>query len=265
MLFRSNYNQTPQPQGLSTHETFGNPNLPTTKAAHYVGGYEWQITDLLFADLQLYWNRQWDIPEFETEGDLTGEDFTFNETRRFYPEGRGRMRGLEILVRHDQGERFFGWLAYTLSRAERYDRAEDRFVLFGQDQTHNLQLVGSRRLPADWEVGCRVRFVSGNPYTPVVGSYFDARNRIYGADLGKENSARNAPFFQVDVRVDKKFIFDRFIMSLYADIQNLSWFFYKSPELRVSNYNPYDIKERREDRQPISYPFVPSVGVSAEF
>lgn len=260
-----NYNQTPEPRGLATHADFGNPDLPTTKAQHFVGGYEWQATDLLYIDAQLYLNRQWDIPDFETGADLTDDSFDPSSTQRFYPEGRARMRGLELLVRHDQGHHFFGWVAYTLSLAERYDRIKKEYVLFGQDQTHNLQVVGSWRLPRNWEAGLRARYVSGNPATPVVWSYFDSYNRMYVSEPGKINSVRLDPFFQLDIRVDKKFVFDAFLMSLYLDLQNVSYFVYKSPELRVPNYNPYNVKLGEEDSQPISYPFLPSIGISVEF
>ena len=64
--------------------------------------------------------------------------------------------------------RFFGWLAYTLSRSERRDNPGDALHLFQYDQTHILTVLGSYKLGRGWEVGARFRYVTGDPYTPNV-------------------------------------------------------------------------------------------------
>ena len=81
--------------------------------------------------------------------------------------GTGRVYGMELVARHDFTNNFTGWLAYTLSRAERRDSGETEDRLFDFDQTHILTVVGSYLLPRNWQVGGRFRLVSGNPITPV--------------------------------------------------------------------------------------------------
>ena len=39
--------------------------------------------------------------------------------------GKGRVYGLELVARHEFANDFTGWLAYTLSRAERRDSGAD--------------------------------------------------------------------------------------------------------------------------------------------
>jgi TonB family protein len=248
------YNQTPQPIGFVTHPLFGNPAHPATKARHITAGYEVQLTDLISADVQVYHNAQWDIPDTYTSTELTEN----NELPAFLPKGKGRMYGLELLLRHDQGDRLFGWIAYSLSRSERFDRAENRWKLYGRDQTHNLQLILNYRLKKQFEAGTRIRYVSGNPYTPVV-------DRVYKADLfqyvpvyGKTNSLRNKPFIQVDLRVDKKFVFDKWMLATYLDFQNVFSFIYASPEFTIFDFD-------YSDQTTVSAPFIPSFGLRAEF
>ena len=161
------------------------------------------------------------------------------------------------------GERTGGRLAskvraYTLARSERFNHEEGRYVLYNRDQTHNLQLVASYRFPLQWEAGTRIRYVSGNPFTPINGTVFDVTNRFYRPLFGEENSLRNDPFFQVDVRIDKKFIFDRWMFSVYLDMQNVLVFLYQSPEFTVYNYD-------YTEKTTISMPFIPSLGIRAEF
>ena len=248
------YNQTPQPIGYVTDAKLGNRLLPATKARHITGGYEWQITDLLSADIQVYHNQQWDIPQ-----QLTAQELIRNPSAlRFSSGGLGRMYGLELLIRHDQGGRFFGWLAYSLSRTERYNHGEHQWALYDKDQPHNLQLVGSYRLPREWQIGVRTRLVSGNPETPIIGNYYDITELDYRPVHGEKNSSRVDPFFQTDFRVDKKIVFNTWMLSFYLDVQNIFYYWYSSPEFTVYNYN-YTQKSN------ISVPFVPALGVRADF
>jgi TonB family protein len=250
-----NYSQTPQPIGQVIHPTWGDPALPATKAAHYVGGYEWQITDLIHADIQMYWNRQWNIPRMESSTDFSTDG---GSGQLWRDDGRGRMRGAELMLRHDRGERFFGWLAYSLSKSERYNHETEEYELFGNDQTHNVQLLGSWHLKRDWDVGFRARYVTGNPTTPVDSVGYNENLLYYFAYPGRKNSLRMPPFFQLDVRMDKTFVFDKWMFSFYVDIQNISWFFYKSPELEMYNYD-YSEKIR------VSNFITPAIGYKAEF
>ena len=248
-----NYNQTPQPIGQVIHKTWGDPSLPTTKAAHYLAGYEWQITDLISADIQGYLNRQWDIPR--TASDEEQED---NPEALWLSNGKGKMKGLEILIRHQNNGRFFGWIAYTLSQSERWNPVDGEWELYSKDQTHNLQLLASYHLTHEWDIGTRIRYVTGDPTTPVV-DIIENENYSYIQPIeGKKNSSRNDPFFQVDIRVDKKFVFKKWMLSTYLDIQNISWFLYKSPETEIYNYD-------YSDKEPVSMIIQPALGVKIEF
>jgi TonB family protein len=248
------YNQTPQPIGFVTHKVFGNPAHPATKARHITAGYEIKLTDLISADLQVYHNSQWDIPDTYTSTELTEN----NELPSFLPKGKARMYGLEMLLRHDQGDRLFGWIAYSLSRSERYDREEKRWKLYSRDQTHNLQFILNYRLKRQIEVGTRIRYVSGNPYTPVVGREYNAFDFNYEPERGNANSLRNKPFFQVDLRIDKKFVFDKWMLATYLDFQNVFMFLYASPEFTIFDFD-------YTDQTTVSAPFIPSFGLRAEF
>jgi TonB family protein len=249
-----NYSETPQPLGQSIMQRWGDPHLPATKAAQYVGGYEWKITDLDNVDVQAYYNNQWDIPRQGSAADVP-----FGEIPKgYYADEQGRMYGLEILLKHDQGKRFFGWIAYSLSRSERRDPHTGIWSLYSKDETHNLQLIGSYKLPKFWEIGCRVRYVTGDPTTPVIGIDYDENNGRFQQLYGAKNSSRFDPFFQVDMRIEKKFMMKNWILSAYLDFQDLSWFVYKSPEFYMYNY-------RYDQKTSVGGIPEPALGISAQF
>ncbi|MFW6253927.1 MAG: TonB family protein [Chitinivibrionales bacterium] len=251
-----NYSQTPQPVGQVIMKGWGDPHLPATKAAHYVLGYEWQISDLIRADIQGYINNQWNIPRMADPEDFDPD--AIDGEALWLEDGKARMHGVELMLRHDQGKRFFGWLAYTLSRSERYDNTEKKYVLYGEDQTHHLQLVGNWRLARQWESGFRFRYVTGKPTTPVIGKIENETYSYFEPITGEVNSDRLDPFVQLDLRVEKKFVFDKWLLSGYLDLQNISYFLYKSPE-----FTWYDAFY--EDKTTVSNIFQPGIGVKAEF
>ena len=249
-----NYSETPQPLGETIIKQYGDPHLPATKAVQYVGGYEWKITDLDNADVQVYYNNQWDIPRMATPQDASAG----GTPKGFYADQLGRMYGLEVLLRHDQGKRFFGWIAYSLSRSERRDPHTGIWSLYSKDETHNLQLIGSYKLPKFWEIGCRLRYVTGDPTTPITGVTYDETDGRFLPQYGPRNSSRFDPFLQLDMRVEKKFMMKNWILTAYLDFQDLSWFVYKSPEFYMYNY-------RYDQKTPVGAIPEPALGLSAEF
>lgn len=251
------YNQSPEPRGQVIHKTWGDPMMPATKAAHYVGGYEWQLTNLVNLDAQLYYNKQWNIPEPVTASDLTA---TGEFQKLYMSSGLGRMYGFELMLRHQQGPHFFGWLAYTLARTERWDRHAHEWYRYDSDQLHNLQLLGSWKLPRHWDAGFRLRYVTGNPATPINSvEEVENYNGYYIANMGKKNSVREDPLLQLDLRIDKKVVFEQWMLSFFIDFQNISWFLYKSPQ-----YGPIYSFDYQERQMFSAFPLV-AVGIKAEY
>lgn len=249
------YNQTPQPLGIVTHSYFGEPALPASKARQVTLGYKWLLSDLIYADIQLYHNQQWDLPQLSGFNNLVW----LNSDEKLYSGGgKGRSYGLELMLRHDQNKRMFGWISYSLSKSERFNSEQNRYIPFESDQTHNLQCVLNYRFKRNWQAGTRVRLVSGNPYTPILYGVFDGTNRYYQPVYGPENSERNRSFFQADFRVEKKMIFDKWLGSLYLDLKNAFWLLYKSPEYTLYNFD-------YSKKITISTPIIPSLGFRAEF
>jgi hypothetical protein len=136
--------------------------------------------------------------------------------------GEGRAYGAQFLVRRDLSQGFFGWIAYTLMRAERRDSASSSWRLFDFDQTHVLTALASYELGAGFDVGVRFRYATGYPRTPVIGAYYDAHRNLYEPVLGAKNSIRIPDFAQLDVRVSKTFKIGGTKAELYADVQNVT-------------------------------------------
>jgi TonB family protein len=239
------YHQAPQATDLS--QTFGNPHLEPEEAEHYVAGVEIALPWALHLDTSLFWKQ---LDHLIVRGENPGDPPLVND-------GVGRVYGGELILRRELSRRFFGWIAYTLSRSERRDHPDQSWRLFQYDQTHILTLVTSAKLSRGWQLGLRFRYVTGNPYTPVTGAYYDVTADRYRPLFGATYSARVPAFNALDLRVDKTWTWDRFRMALYLDLQNV----YNN---RAAEGVTYNFDFRRSDTVN-GLPFFPIAGVRGDF
>jgi TonB family protein len=251
------YTQPPQAFNLEP-VPLGNPELLHERAFQASAGVEQQLTDALSVDVTGYFNRRYDL--VVSPGDtVQNEDGTLTRPR-YSNRGLGRAYGVEVLLRHAVTRDFFGWLAYTLNRSEvRRAGGDGVYTLAGFDQTHILTAVASYRLPHGFEVGARMRYVTGRPTTQLLhpyDRYSVDRNRFSGT-FGDANAIRFQPFHQLDVRVEKSFLFDRWTLSAYVDVQNV----YNASNVEATFY---DYRYRDVFEVP-GIPVLPVLGVKGSF
>ncbi|MBW2263204.1 MAG: TonB-dependent receptor, partial [Deltaproteobacteria bacterium] len=141
---------TQSPSLPTVIEPWGNPDLIAQRAIHYAVGLEqdlpWAWLDLTF---QLFYKTLDRLVEptpdyVERDGQLTA--------LRYNNEGRGRAYGLELLLRIQPDHFIYGWLAYTLSKSERWNTEIDRWIPFNFDQPHLLTVLLGFELPRNWNV-----------------------------------------------------------------------------------------------------------------
>ncbi len=248
----SNHHQAPTAD--ETADSFGNPDLHLESAVHYVAGLEWALTDFLSANVDLFFK---DLGQLVSRSDRVVERDGETVAEIYNNGGEGRIYGLELLLRHELSNRFFGWIAYTLSRSERLDFGESSWRLFDFDQTHILTVLGSYDLRRNWSIGGRFRLVSGNPSTPIVGAVYDSDADMYVRIPGAANSDRLPTFHQFDLRIDKRWIRDRWTMNVYLDLQNV----YNRKNAEVLQYD-YDYTE---SARVSGLPIIPGLGLRAEW
>ncbi|MCP3102060.1 TonB-dependent receptor [Myxococcus sp. K15C18031901] len=197
---------------------FGNPDLAAKRSLQYGLGAEWQPLPEWFISSEVFYN---DLDDLIVRSDAFVERNGEVVPERLKNGGVGRIYGLELLVRRSLTDRLFGWISYTLSRSERRDAPGARWRKFDNDQTHVLTAIASYKLPRGWEVGARFRFASGNPTTPVVGSVRDDGTDVFLPLYSAVNSRRLPSFNQLDIRVDKNFVFDKWTLDVFLDLTNV--------------------------------------------
>jgi TonB family protein len=244
------------PGGQNVNPDTGNPSILQPRAMQYILGIEQELTDDINLDVQLYHTSR-DLLIQSTSETISKGNGEF-EPVFFNNGGRGRTTGLEILLRHELTKYFYGWVAYTLSRSE-IDTSENRdsLVLTSFDQTHILTLVGQVNLPWEFTFGGRFRVVTGSPTTEPLGSVHDLDQAGYDGVSSPSGSVRLPAFHQLDLRLDRKWVFDTFSITTYLDLLNV----YNQP-----NAEGYQTDYRSRQREQIpSLPIVPVFGARGEF
>ncbi|MCE9578329.1 MAG: TonB family protein [Deltaproteobacteria bacterium] len=203
------YRQAPQVEDLSA--VFGSPSLPTSRATHAVLGAAYRWTAALSSEVTGFVTRS---RELAVRSPLA----TPLLAQALVADGTGRAMGVQALVRLAPTAGVFGWISYTLSRADRTDAAGTR--RFDYDQTHVLTAVASWQVGAGVELGLRFRYATGAPRTPVTGAYYDTRADAYQPQFGAHNGSRLPAFVQVDARASKRLRWGGDELEIYLDLQN---------------------------------------------
>ncbi len=248
------FSQVPDP--FKFNPVWGNPDIALERAVHTSLGVahaleQWDVT----AELTAFHKYLYDLAYFsdelilDSEGDLRPANFDTT--------GVGHVAGVEVLLRKNLTRNVFGWLSYTYSRALYRYREDLNFAPFDFDQPHILTLIGVYKLPRNWQIGARFRLVSGNPLDPISRGIYDASEGFYIPIAGEPHSSRAPAFHQLDLRVDKKWVWRRLSFNLYLDIQNV----YNRRNFEAWNYS-YDFRERVV---LAGLPIIPSLGLKVEF
>ncbi|HJZ85457.1 MAG TPA: TonB-dependent receptor [Polyangia bacterium] len=247
------YSQPPQPQ--DTDPNFGNPAIGPEHAIHFGAGIERRFGKGLTGSLEGFYKHLFDLSAPSAQTIMTADGGVRKEGVASI--GSGRVYGGEVLLRQALGRRFFGWLSYTLMRSERQDAPQKPLRLFDFDQTHVLTLALHANLWAGWEAGLRFRYVTGDPYTPRVGGLYNSDADTFTPIPGAINSARLPDYQQLDVRIDKNFVFERWLLALYVDVQNV----YNYENVEGVRYS-YDFQKT----EPLTgLPILPAFGIRGKF
>jgi TonB family protein len=248
------------PQAPYADAVLGNPAVRPEQAWHILVGVESRPFRKLrgfLVDLNVFYKDLRYLAVGST-------DYSFRDGQVrpdiYSDEGIGRVYGADILIKQDNPKWLYGWIAYSILRSERQDHPGETWRPFQYDQTHILTVVLGYHLPKDFDVGLRLRYVTGNPDTSQLAngiSAFDSDHSAYFPGLHPPFASRLPDFFQLDVRIDKRFVFKKWIFAMYLDLANVT---------NRGNVEGYAYSYDFTRRAPVNgLPILPSLGLRASF
>ena len=214
----------------------GNPNLVLSKTISYELGFDYSVSDEILIQLAAYYNDVTDQQNTTTYNSASS-GFSYGLTTANNYED---TRGFELTIRKTTGKWFTGFANYTysvtssghfgsarqyddISQQRQYDAAtlnlyQDRPIpqpyaranlTFFSPDDFGPEILGHKilsgfllNLLVDWQAGY---WVTWNPYNLSSVSH----------------NVQSVDYFNVDLRLDKEFVFGKFNVDLFMDMTNV--------------------------------------------
>ena len=203
-------------------------NIDFIQTDHIVAGLEFNTASSSKITVEGYYKTYSDYP-FLLRDSLTlanlGGDFGVIGNEPVVPRSAGRAYGLEFLFQQRMYKGFYGIASYTLGWSEFEDKNGD-LVPSSWDARHIVNITAGKKFKGDWEIGINWRFQTGLPFTPIsersslVQNWLITNSAI--PDYNQLNTLRTNASNTLDVRVDKKWYFEKWNLNLYFDVENVT-------------------------------------------
>lgn len=188
------YEQSPQPSDLLGEN--GNPGLKSSRTRHYILELEQELSARTTFKLATY---------YKDSRDLVTEDAVSN----FLNQGSAFVSGAEAFLRHRIPDRFFGWISYAYTHAERRDTPTAAYQPYLFDNTHIMSIVANYQLTPTIEIGGKWQYLSGTGEAPISSIVLIQDPVTRGlnpllASADDQLSTSLSPYHKLDVRIRAK-------------------------------------------------------------
>jgi len=223
------FHQAPSKLALSVEEegVRVNAGLKQLRNWQVVAGADWRATPGLRLRLESFFKRYDQMPVLASDPRINlanlGDDYGFVGAEPLLPLGEGKAYGGELFVQQKLTEAFYVLGAYTLSWSE-YSGADGVFKPSAWDRRHALDITGGYRLGEEWEIGTKLRLLSGVAETPWD---LEASQQTYPLtgrgvrDWSRAGEERSPAYVRLDLRIEREWFFGGWDLVTYLDLQNL--------------------------------------------
>jgi hypothetical protein len=192
---------------------------------HYVAGLEYLPTSSMRITAEGFYKAYSNYPVSNFDGTSLanqGGNFGAIGNEDVSSTGKGRAYGMELFIQQKLIKNFFATASYTWFVSE-FTTAAGNYISSSWDTRHLLSFIVGKKFKKGWEIGLKLRYSGGSPYTPfdTVASranYLATGNGIL--DFSQLNSLTLPAFRQFDFRIDKKFNTKHATFDIYFDVTN---------------------------------------------
>lgn len=252
------YHQSPSYIWLAAFEQ--NKNLKFIRTDQYIVGFDHLLREDIQAKIEFYYKDYANYPTSVVRPYLTlantgagfaGADDNFSSfgLEPLVSAGKGFSRGIEFSLQKKSSQiPHYG--IFSLTYGQTKFKGLDGILRNGAyDQTWIINLSAGYIFNPKYEASLKFRFATGKPYTPFNPDGTQSIENYLAKRLPEQHS--------LDLRIDRRFNFEKWTLIAYIDIQNI--------------YNRKNVSFVRWDRKTnsvdntASIGILPSIGVSAEF
>jgi hypothetical protein len=223
------FHQSPSKLALSVEEDGVpvNADLEQLRNWQVVTGADWRARPGLRVRLEGFYKAYSRMPVLASDPRINlanlGDDYGFVGAERLLSDGSGKAYGAELFLQQKLTGSLYLLGAYTLSWSE-YAGADGVLKPSAWDRRHSLDLTGGYRIGEAWEIGAKLRVLSGLAYTPWNMQASEETYPLTGRgvrDWGRIGEERSPAYSRLDIRVEREWFFGGWNAIVYLDLQNL--------------------------------------------
>ena len=268
--------QTPAYLEFASNEI--NQNLESKYNDQVVAGIDLLWREDLKTTLEVFYKEYRNVPINRIL--TTTDPFDFDDGT-FINAGAGKSRGFEFFLQKKLVKRFSTIFSYAFSESESLDPRFNSYYPSDYDYRHVLNFLTGYKYPFrnyDWyrgmsdniwfkifawlpflpademELSIKFRYMGGRPFTPPI--YRAEIQEWIVEEQQQLNTQRYPIYHRLDVRIDRRFIFDRWNMVIFFDLVNI----YNRDNIWSYQYNDDGTIENI-----LHYKTLPVGGISLEF
>ena len=254
------YEQSPQPHQILSEN--GNSALESSLARHYIMELEHELSSRTEFKFATYYK---DMEKLVTA----------DEIANYLNQGTAYVSGAEAFLRHRVPDKFFGWISYAYTHAERRENPESSYRPYFFDNTNIVSVVANYSFTPKFEIGAKWQYLNGTSEVPISSVVLIQDPLTRGlnpllADVDEAVTAELTPYHKLDLRVSYKFELKGLRIGAFLDILNVynrkntvKFVFTPDEPLEVQG-EEVEIEEP-EIFEAQQFPRIPYFGLTVEF
>ena len=253
------YEQSPQlSQVLSEN---GNAALKSSLTRHYIMEVEHELSSQTEFKFATYYK---DAQKLVTEDDISN----------FLNQGTAFVGGIEAFLRHRVPDKFFGWISYAYTHAERRENPDVAYQPYLFDNTHIVSIVANYNFSPDFEIGAKWQYLSGTSEAPISTLILiqdpvtRGLNPLF-AGFDRALKAKLTPYHKLDFRISHKWNFMGMKIGGFIEILNV--YNRKNTIEFIQEAGTFEVQgeeftvEEHEVGEASQLPLLPYIGLTLEF
>ena len=205
------YEQSPQPSHLLGEN--GNRALESSLTRHYIMELEHPLSSRTEFKFATYYKDAQKL-------------VTADEISNYLNQGVAFVGGAEAFLRHRVPDKFFGWISYAYTHAERRENSDVSYQPYLFDNTHIVSVVANYNFTSNFEIGAKWQYLSGTSEVPIssVALIQDPVTRGLNPLLASADEAVEAkltPYHKLDLRVSRKWNFKGMKIGGFIEVLNV--------------------------------------------
>ncbi len=275
------YEQSPKPYQVLSEN--GNPDLKSSLARHYIMEIEHDLTSQTEFKFATYYKDEQKLvtkkkvsttSDTESATSEGGRLATEEEVSNYLNQGAAYVGGVEAFLRHRISDKFFGWISYAYTHAERREKPDASYLPHLFDNTHIVSIVANYKITPNFEIGAKWQYLSGTSEVPISSLVLIQDPVTRGlnpllASADEELHAELTPYHKLDLRISRKWNVKGMKIGGFLDIlnvynrKNTIKFYFNEATLEIQG-EEIEIEEW-ESEEISQFPLIIYLGLTLEF